>query len=130
MICVDLTKLYLHVQQQRYIIQAADSVLGRLKDALLFSKLGSRSRFDQVKFCSDYVQQTLLSVLLSSPSALEFFHCLMSEILEGLQGALNMIGDILVFGKDSQKQHKRFEVTMKRLVEAGVTLNWKNREFT
>ena len=47
----------------------------------------------------------------------------MNQILLGLEGAECNIDDVLVHGKDQQQHDERLEAVLKRLLEAGVTLN-------
>lgn len=47
----------------------------------------------------------------------------MSEILSGLPGVLNLIDDVLVFGKGQAKQDSVLHETLEQLEKAGVNLN-------
>ena len=53
----------------------------------------------------------------------------MNKVLEGLEGVVCQMDDVLVFGK-TQKQHdQRLIATLERLKEAGVSLNKAKCKF-
>jgi len=56
-------------------------------------------------------------------SGSEKFQKTMNQILLGLEGVESNIDDVLVHGKDQQQHDERLEAVLKRLLEAGVTLN-------
>ena len=56
-------------------------------------------------------------------SAPEHFQKRMSCILEGIEGVVCQIDDILVFGKDQDQHDTRLMAVLKRIQSAGVTLN-------
>ena len=49
----------------------------------------------------------------------------MQEILEGQQGVLSRLDDILVYGSSKEQHDERLHQVLKRIEEAGVTLNEK-----
>lgn len=53
----------------------------------------------------------------------------MSTILEGLQGVLCLIDDILIFGKDKEQHDERLFAVLGRIQKAGITLNAEKCEF-
>ena len=56
-------------------------------------------------------------------SSLEKFQKTMNQILLGLEGVECNIDDVPIHGKDQQQPNERLEAVLKRLLEAGVTLN-------
>ena len=56
-------------------------------------------------------------------SASEIFMRKMNEVLDGLEGTLAYMDDILVYGKDWEEHDKRLECVMKRLREVDLKLN-------
>ena len=62
-------------------------------------------------------------------SAPEHFQKRISKILNGLDGVLGLIDDILIFGKDTSEHDQRLESAMTRIQNAGVTLNAKKCAF-
>lgn len=53
----------------------------------------------------------------------------MGEILQGLEGTLCLIDDILVFAKNEEEHKKRLSAVLQRIRKAGVTLNYDKCEF-
>ena len=53
----------------------------------------------------------------------------MSAILNGLEGAVYQVDDILVYGKDKPEHDRRLGAVLQRLEEAGITLNREKCEF-
>ena len=58
-------------------------------------------------------------------SAVEIFQNVICETLAGIQGAINLSDDILVYGKTQEEHDQALESTFKRLKESGLTLNQK-----
>ena len=53
----------------------------------------------------------------------------MSKIISGLDGALRLMNDVQVFGKDKQEHDTRVMAALRRIETAGVTLSPKKCEF-
>ena len=47
----------------------------------------------------------------------------MSSILEGLDGSISQIHDVLIFGKDQAEHDRRLHAALTRIQESGLTLN-------
>ena len=62
-------------------------------------------------------------------SAPELFQKRMSKILEGLEGCVCLIDEVLIHGKNYEEHERRVEAVLKRLIETGVTLNPLKCEF-
>ena len=54
-------------------------------------------------------------------SAPEHFQKQMSKVLAGLEGALCLIDDILVYAKTQEEHDIRLEAVLKRIQKSGVT---------
>ena len=132
-VCVDLSKLNEFVKWENHPLPAVDTTLGRLAGSTVFTKLGANSGFWQIKLAWESRPLTtfitpwgrfcfnVLPFGISSGS--EKFQKTMNQILLGLEGVECNIDDMLVHGKDQQQHDERLEVVLKRLLEAGVTLN-------
>ncbi|KAL7870545.1 hypothetical protein SRHO_G00080420 [Serrasalmus rhombeus] len=139
-ICVDLTKLNESVKRERHILPSVEHTLGQLEGAKVFSKIDANSGFWQIPLAKE---SALLTTFLTPfgrfcfnrlcfriSSAPEHYQKRMSRILEGLDGVLCQMDDILVFG-DTQAQHDtRLSAVLGRLQEAGVTLRSEKCEFS
>ena len=98
-------------------------------------KVGRQFRFleDTVsqRVCPPYhIYNTIRKVLLQSPSSSpEHFQMRMAEILQDIEGAVCLMGNVLVHGKSREEHDMRLMVVLQKLQEAGLTLNQKKCEF-
>ena len=115
-ICVDLTKLNASVCRERHILPSAEETLAQLGDTKVFSKLDANSGFWQLKLASE---SALLTTFITPfgrycfkrlpfgiSSAPEVFQRRMSEILNGIEGVVCMMDDVLVFSKDKEEHNR------------------------
>ncbi|XP_049524062.1 uncharacterized protein K02A2.6-like [Dermacentor silvarum] len=132
-LCVDLTKLNQVVLRERHVLPTVDQTLGLLGDARVFSKLDATSGFHQVRLARDSQKYTTFitpfgrycycRLPFGITSAPEYFQRQMSRLLEGLAGVVNLMDDILVFGRTTEEHDQRLQAVLGRLQQAGVTLN-------
>ena len=118
-ICVDLTHLNKAVQ----------------RDSKIFSKLNANSGFwpipldDESKLLTTFV--TLFGrfcfnrLPFGISSAPEIFQRTISKVLEGSEGTLCQVDDVLIHGVDQSEHDGRVRAVLHRLQEAGMTLNDK-----
>ena len=115
-ICVDFTKLNASVCRERHILPSVEETLVQLGDAKVFSKLDANSGFWQLKLASE---SALLTTFITPfgrycfkrlpfgiSSAPEVFQRRMSEILNGIEGVVCMMDDVLVFGEDKEEHNR------------------------
>ena len=60
-------------------------------------------------------------------SAPEHFQRRMHEVMQGLEGAVCLIDDILIYGKTQEEHDKRLTEVLHKIAAAGITLN---RDFS
>ena len=114
---------------------SVEYTLGQLSDAIIFSKLDANSGFWQVPLADE---SALLATFITPfgrfcfnrlpfdiSSVPEHFQRRMSAILEGIDGVLCQMDDILIFGA-TQSQHE----VLRRLQKENVTLNSKKCQFS
>ena len=58
--------------------------------------------------------------LSSAPSA---FQNIVSSVLSGVEGTLNLLDDVVVYGKDKAEHDQRLDEVMSQLVKRNLTLN-------
>ena len=61
-------------------------------------------------------------------SAPEHYQKKITQILEGLDGHISIIDDMLIHGKTQKEHDERVRAVLKKLDEAGTTLNPENCE--
>ena len=139
-ICVDLTKLNASVCRERHILPSVKQILAQIGESTIFSKLDANVGFWQIKLSKQsallttfitpngrYCFNRLLFGIISAP---EFFQKQMSNILNGLEGVVCMIDDVLVHGKTQLEHDQRLTAVLDRLRKAKVILNKEKCEFS
>ena len=132
-ICVDLKHLNEAVQREVHPLPKVDETLAQLSGATIFSKLDANSGFWQIPlseesrplttFMSPFGRYWFNKLPFGISSAPELFQKRMSTILRGLEGVVCQMDDVLVFGHTTAEHDKRLMAALKRIKEAGVTLN-------
>ena len=132
-ICVDLKPLNESVLREVHPIPTVDDILGELSGATIFSKLDANSGFWQIPLAAE---SRLLTTVITPfgrycfnklpfgiSSAPELFQKRMSILLEGLDGVVCLMDDVLVVGKNQHEHDERLIKVLERIQSAGVTLN-------
>ena len=139
-ICVDLTKLNECVCRERHLLPVVEQTLAQIAGAQVFTKLDANSGFWQIPLSTD---SSLLTSFLTPfgrycfnrlpfgiTSAPEHFQRRMSALLDGLEGVVCMIDDVLVYGMDQDEHDDRLLKVLQRLEAAGLTLNKEKCKFS
>ena len=134
-ICVDLTKLNEAVRRELFIMPAVEETLAKLKAAKIFTKLDANNGFWQVKldpasaklttFITPFGRFYFKRLPYGLNAAPEYFMKRMYQVLEGLEGVVCQVDDILVYGDSEAEHDQRLSNVLKRLEEAQITLNKK-----
>ena len=119
-------------------LPAVDETLAQLAGAVVVSKLDANSGFWQVSlaatsrhlttFITPFGRYCFNKLPFGITSAPEYFQKKMSAVVNGLQGVLCLIDDILIFGKNKEQHDQSLFAALKKLQE-GVTLNAEKCEF-
>ena len=139
-ICVDLKPLNESVQREVHPIPKVDETLAQLAGAKVFSKLDANSGFWQIPleekskllttFVTPFGRYCFNKLPFGISSAPELFQRRMNTILEGLEGYVDLIDDLLIYGKDQAEHDARLHAALKRLADANVTLNQDKCAFS
>ena len=129
-ICVDLKPLNESVLREPHPIPKVDETLGLLSGAVYFSKLDANSGFWQIPlskrsrplttFITPFGRYKFNKLPFGASCEPELFQHRMSKILEGLEGVVVLMDDVLVYGS-SKEEH--LMTVLKQLEEVGATLN-------
>ena len=138
-LCVDLTQLNRAVQIEIHPMPSADESLAKLGKSCYFTKLDANSRFWQLPldekskllttFVTPFVRYCFNCLPFGISSAPEIFQRTMSEILNGVEGVICQMDDVLVHGANQEEHDRRVRATLHRLQEAGITLNIEKCQF-
>ena len=139
-ICVDLTKLNESILREYYSLPSVDHTLGQLAGATIFSKLDANSGFWQIGLSPESAKLTTFitpfgrfcfnRLPFGISSAPKHFQKRISQVLEGTDGALCLMDDILVYGKSVGEHNQHLEATLHNLQEANLTLNEEKCDFS
>uniref|UniRef100_A0A3B3CEF0 Gypsy retrotransposon integrase-like protein 1 n=1 Tax=Oryzias melastigma TaxID=30732 RepID=A0A3B3CEF0_ORYME len=132
-ICVDLTHLNRSVCREKYILPSVEETLGRLAGAKIFSKLDANMGFWQIPLTEESAKYTTFitpfgryyfkRLPFGIASAPEHFQNRMSEVIDSLEGVVCHMDDVLVWGRTQEEHDSRLHGVLKRLQEAGISLN-------
>ncbi|UYV69541.1 K02A2.6-like [Cordylochernes scorpioides] len=116
-----------------------EHTLAQLKGAKVFTKLDANSGFWQIPLSSESSALTTFitpfgrfrfkRLPFGISSAPEIFQKRMGQILEGLEGTLCHMDDIMVYGSCQEEHDKRLETVLTRVSKSGLTLNKDKCKF-
>ena len=132
-ICVDLTQLNKSVMRETYPLPHLEDTLASLEGSRYFSKMDANSGFwqidlaeesrDYTTFITPFGRYRYRKMPFGISAAPEFFQRQMNKILDGLNGVVCMMDDILVVGSTKEEHDSRLAEVLKKVEEAGMTLN-------
>ncbi|UYV64108.1 hypothetical protein LAZ67_2006591 [Cordylochernes scorpioides] len=132
-LCVDLSRLNEHVQREVHPMPVVEHMLGQLGEARFFSKLDANSGFHQIPlsldcqhlttFITPFGRYKYCRMPFGISLAPEYFQRIMSIILQGMDGVMCYLDDILIFASDSKTHDRILRLVLRKLKEAKVTLN-------
>ena len=138
-VCVDLTVLNKSVRRENFPLPRVDETLAALQKGRVFSKMDANSGFWQIEleetsrplttFITPFGRFQFKKMPFGISAAPEFFQRQMSKILQGVEGVVCMMDDVLVYGESEGEHDRRLELVMRKLEEAGMTLNRSKCEF-
>ena len=139
-ICVDLTQLNKNVCRERHVIPSVDSTLAQLSNATVFTKLDANSGFWQIRLAKESRHLTTFitpfgrfcfnRLPFGITSAPEYFQKKMSQLLEGLDGVVCMMDDVLIYGQNQAEHDRRVDLVLQKFKAARVTLNEVKCQFS
>ncbi|UYV66095.1 K02A2.6-like [Cordylochernes scorpioides] len=110
-----------------------EHMLGQLGKARFFSKLDANSGFHQIPlspdcqhlttFITPFGRYKFCRIPFGISLAPEYFQRVMSIILQGMNGVMCYLDDILIFASDSKTHDRILRLVFRKLKEAKVTLN-------
>ena len=134
-ICVDLTQLNKAVRREVHPMKSVDENLAMLGNASVFSKLDANIGFWQLPldeeskllttFITPQGRFAFNRIPVGISSAPEIFTRTISQILEGVDGVICHMDDILVYASNEATHDERLREVLGRLQEAGLTLTEK-----
>ena len=138
-LCIDLTKLNPHIKREYRILDSVEDCLARIGRAKYFTKLDANSGYWQVPsdsesqklttFITPFGRYCCLRSRFGINSLPEHFSGRMDGIIEGCEGVVKVMDDLLISGEDVDSLRRRTKKLVQRLAENGVTLNRQKCQF-
>ena len=139
-ICLNLTKLNESLLRETYQLPNIENMLAQTKGSKYFTKLECNSGFWPEKLEPDSRLLTTFITQFGSfcfnrmpfgiKSAPEHYQKKMTQILEGLDGHISIIYDMLIHGKTQKEHDDRVRAVLKKFDVAGATVNPEKCEFS
>uniref|UniRef100_A0A1A7XJR7 ribonuclease H n=2 Tax=Iconisemion striatum TaxID=60296 RepID=A0A1A7XJR7_9TELE len=135
-----ITKVEEPTDWEKFVLPSVEQSLGMLAGAKVFSKLDANMGFWQIPLSKESAALTTFitpfgrfcfnCLPFGINSAPEHLQRIMSEVIEGLEGVVCHMDDVLVWGRCHEEHDARLHATLKRLEEAGITLNVGKCDFS
>ncbi len=137
---MDFTQLSKAVRREIHPLPVVEHTLAQLHGAVVMSKLDGNSGFWQIPlspassalttFLSPFGRFRFLRLPFGICSAPEHYQRRMMTVLQGLEGVVCQMDDVLVYGVDQKQHDARLRQVLQRLSDAGLTLNEKKCRFS
>ena len=130
---VDMRVANESISRIRKPIPVPEEVLAEINGSTVFSKIDLNSAYFQIPL--DEMSRNITTfqthtgiyrfkrLFFGVTSACEEFQGIISNLLSGIQGCKNIADDIIVFGKTKMDHDKALYNVLKRLCDAGLTIN-------
>eukprot|EP00731_Ephydatia_muelleri_P017063 Em0010g161a len=140
-ICVDLRPLNENVMRENFPLPKVDEILAQLAGERVFSKLDANMGFWQIPlspecrslttFITPFGRFHFNKLPFGVSCASELFQRRMAVILEGLEGVLCLVDDVLVFGSDQQEYDRLRDLTqpLRELLSARNVWQWSRKHY-
>ena len=132
-VCVDMREANKAIERERHLTPTINEIINDLNGAKVFTKLDLNQGYNQLelnpssRYITTFSTHTGLwrykRLNFGISSAAEVFQNAIREVLSGLQGAVNISDDILVYGVTQEEHDTNLRATFQRLRENGLTLN-------
>ncbi|KAK3705420.1 hypothetical protein RRG08_033998 [Elysia crispata] len=136
---VDMRAANQAVMRESHPIPTVDEVLHDMNGAKVFSKLDLKYGYHQIELDPDSREITTFvthkglfrykRLIFGINAASEKFQNIISQALQGCEGAQNISDDIVVYGANQEEQYQRLRKVMHKLSEANLTLSKEKCEF-
>ena len=138
-VCIDFTRLNQAILREYHPLPTTEETLGCLGSCKYFSKLDANSGYWQMKLRPEIQKLTTFitpfgrffckRLPFGISSAPEIYQREMQKVLEGLEGVVCQMDDVLICGENAEIHDKRVVAVLERLVNSGITLNPDKCEF-
>lgn len=132
-ICLDPQDLNKAIRREHFKLPTLEEIISNLSGATYFSTLDAKHGFWQVALHEDstdlctfntaFGRYKFLRMPYGISSASEIFHKKLSEHFDDIEGVIQFIDDILIYGKTKEIHDQRLRAVLKRCQEINIKLN-------
>lgn len=132
-ICVDLKRLNQAVEREKYVLPTMEEIMPRLSGAKFFTSLDAACGFYQIPlhkessllttFITPFGRYAFRRLPFGITSAPEIFQRKMNETLQGLEGVVIYMDDVLIYAETEELHDQRLEEVLKVIEGSGLKLN-------
>lgn len=132
-ICSDARAANKAIKRERHITPTTDDITVKLNGAQVLSKLDLRKGYNQIgiaescryitAFCTHLGIFQYKRLNFGINTAAEIFQKAIESLISGVEGTINISDDIVVSGRNKQEHDERLNTVLKRLDNAGITVN-------
>ena len=136
-VCSDMRQANKAIKRERQVTPTIKEMIGDLNGAKVFTKLDLNQGYNQLELAPESRYITTFGTHMGLmrckrlnfgiSSAAEIFQNVIRETLEGIDGAIKISDDILVFGKSHEEHDQNLRAVFQRLREKALTLNNKSK---
>ncbi|VDI06080.1 Hypothetical predicted protein [Mytilus galloprovincialis] len=138
-ICLDPIDLNKGIRRAHYPLKTIEEVVANMPEAKVLSKIDAKNGFWQLKlteessklctFNTPFGKYGFNRLPFGIVSASEVFQKAMSEMFDDIEGAVSIIDDVLIWGKDLQEHNERLKKVLNRVRENNLKLSPEKCEF-
>lgn len=138
--CVDMRVVNQHIARERHLTPTLNELMAEVSGATFFSKLDLNSGYHQLELDEESRNLTVFSshvglrrykrLNFGVNSASEIFQNAINQVISGIQGAINISDDILLFSRGDVHNHRELlKSVLERLRDKNITLNRDKCQF-
>lgn len=138
-ICMDPKDLNTAIRREHYPLLTVEEVVSRMPNAKYFSVLDANQGFYQIKLDEESSKLCTFNTPIGRyrfkrlpfgiSSASEVFQRAVAQMIEGLDGVVNIIDDLLVWGDTLEQHDRRLMRLLQRADENGLRFNKSKCKF-
>ena len=139
-VCVDMRRVNEAILRQRHPIPTIEEILQDLTGGTVFTKLDLKYGYHQLEldpesrpittFVTHSGMYRYKRLCFGINTAAEIYQYEIHRVIQGIEGVANISDDIIIYGRTQEEHDERLAKVMKRLANAGLTVNSKKCLFS
>jgi hypothetical protein len=138
-VCMDPRYLNSFLKRATHHLPDIEDVFPRFRGARVFSKLDLTAGFWQIlldaessklcTFTTPYGRFRYVRLPFGISPAPEVFHRILGDVIQGLEGVMHFVDDVLVWGRTQEEHDLRLKALLKQINNSGFGFNPTKCEF-